>query len=168
MKGLAVQPGDRFQSAAEFLDAIENQLAVEVLSAAAALALVVGLGIFGRGGGGGSGEGDDRGERLLKAEVPSITILGQEYGTDLMKLDLQGQGLTDADVQDLKYMVNLRFPLQLDDNQLTRLPNLSGLTRLENLQVQNNSLTDTSGVAGSTLCAISVRAGTPVSATSAP
>ena len=34
LKGLAVQPEDRFQSAAEFLDAIENQIAVEVPGAA--------------------------------------------------------------------------------------------------------------------------------------
>ena len=71
LKGLAVQPEDRFQSAAEFLDAIENQLVVDVPAAAppapqkkpktaliagvaAALVVVVGVGAFlaGRGGGG--------------------------------------------------------------------------------------------------------------------
>ena len=66
LKGLAVQPEDRFQSAAEFLDAIENQIAVEVPGAApvqapqaakksrtpliaavaALLAVAVGLGAF--------------------------------------------------------------------------------------------------------------------------
>ena len=35
LKGLAIQPEDRFQSAAEFLDAIENQLVVEVPAAGA-------------------------------------------------------------------------------------------------------------------------------------
>ncbi len=36
LKGLAVQPEDRFQSAAEFLDAVENQIAVDVPGAAPA------------------------------------------------------------------------------------------------------------------------------------
>ena len=36
LKGLAVQPEDRFQSAAEFLDAVENQIVVEVPGAAPA------------------------------------------------------------------------------------------------------------------------------------
>ena len=36
LKGLAVQPEDRFQSAAEFLDAVENQIAVDVSGAAPA------------------------------------------------------------------------------------------------------------------------------------
>ena len=38
LKGLAVQPEDRFQSAAEFLDAVENQIAVDVPGAAPAAA----------------------------------------------------------------------------------------------------------------------------------
>ena len=72
LKGLAVQPEDRFQSAAEFLSAIENQIAVDVpvsggqspqpeakkpktaliAGIAAALAVVIGVGAFmaGRGG----------------------------------------------------------------------------------------------------------------------
>ena len=113
LKGLAVQPEDRFQSAAEFLDAIENQIAVEVPGAApvqasqaakksrtpviaavaALLAVAVGLGAFFglRDGGrvdpvsGLAGE-VQRGDqpKLKKAEVPSITIQGTEYSTDLM------------------------------------------------------------------------------------
>lgn len=79
LKGLAVQPEDRFQSAAEFLDAIENQLVVDVPAAgqtapaqpakkklnplviggiAAAIVVAVGLGVVlgGRGGGGTSAD----------------------------------------------------------------------------------------------------------------
>ncbi len=66
LKGLAVQPEDRFQSAAEFLDAVENQIVVEAPSApaepvlprkkksrapmaaaaAAVLAAAIGVGLF--------------------------------------------------------------------------------------------------------------------------
>ncbi len=180
LKGLAVQPEDRFQSAAEFLDAIENQIAVEVPGAApvqapqaakksrtpliaavaALLAVAVGLGAFfglrdsvGRVGPVSGLPGEvQRGDqpRLKKAEVPSITIQGTEYSTDLMQLELNGLGLTDEDILDLKYMINLRY-LNLDDNDLTDLSPVSGLTDLEQLSVNNNpNLTDLSPVAGLT------------------
>lgn len=180
LKGLAVQPEDRFQSAAEFLDAIENQIAVEVPGAApvqapqaakksrtpviaavaALLAVAVGLGAFFglRDGGGrvdpvsGLPEEVQRGNqpRLKKAEVPSITIQGTEYSTDLMQLELNGLGLTDGDILDLKYMINLRY-LNLDDNNLTDLSPVSGLTDLEQLSVYKNpDLTDLSPLAGLT------------------
>ena len=179
LKGLAVQPEDRFQSAAEFLDAIENQIAVEVPGAApvqapqaakksrtpliaavaALLAVAVGLGAFFglRDGGrvdpvsGLPGE-VQRGNqpRLKKAEVPSITIQGTEYSTDLMQLELKGLGLTDGDILDLKYMINLRY-LNLEDNDLTDLSPVAGLTDLEQLSVMNNpDLTDLSPLAGLT------------------
>jgi len=179
LKGLAVQPEDRFQSAAEFLDAIENQIAVEVPGAApvqapqaakksrtpviaavaALLAVAVGLGAFFglRDGGrvdpvsGLAGE-VQRGDqpKLKKAEVPSITIQGTEYSTDLMQLELMGLGLTDEDILDLKYMINLRY-LNLDNNDLTDLSPVSGLTDLEQLSVYKNpDLTDLSPLAGLT------------------
>ena len=179
LKGLAVQPEDRFQSAAEFLDAIENQIAVEVPGAApvqapqaakksrtpliaavaALLAVAVGLGaFFGLRDGGrvdpvsGLPEEVQRGNqpRLKKAEVPSITIQGTEYSTDLMQLELKGLGLTDGDILDLKYMINLRY-LNLEDNDLTDLSPVAGLTDLEQLSVMNNpDLTDLSPLAGLT------------------
>ncbi len=179
LKGLAVQPEDRFQSAAEFLDAIENQIAVEVPGAApvqasqaakksrtpviaavaALLAVAVGLGAFFglRDGGrvdpvsGLPGE-VQRGDqpKLKKAEVPSITIQGTEYSTDLMQLELMGLGLTDEDILDLKYMINLRY-LNLDNNDLTDLSPVSGLTDLEQINVNNNpDLTDLSPLSGLT------------------
>ena len=180
LKGLAVQPEDRFQSAAEFLDAIENQIAVEVPGAApvqapqaakksrtpviaavaALLAVAVGLGaFFGLRDGGGrvdpvSGLPGEvqRGNqpRLKKAEVPSITIQGTEYSTDLMQLELNGLGLTDGDILDVKYMINLRY-LNPDDNNLTDLSPVSGLTDLDQINVNNNpDLTDLSPLAGLT------------------
>ena len=180
LKGLAVQPEDRFQSAAEFLDAIENQIAVEVPGAApvqapqaakksrtpliaavaALLAVAVGLGaFFGLRDGGGrvdpvSGLPGEvqRGNqpRLKKAEVPSITIQGTEYSTDLMQLELNGLGLTDGDILDLKYMINLRY-LNLNDNYLTDLSPVSGLTELQQINVNNNpDLTDLSPLSGLT------------------
>ena len=152
LKGLAVQPEDRFQSAAEFLDAIEQQQIVEVpvsgaaaapstaggqldaliakirqkpklYGAIAAAAVVVLVALTTLTGGGGSGRG---GGDLLPTEVPSITIAGQEYSTDEKNLDLRGMGLTDADIQDLKYMVNL-YSLNLRENNIT---DVSCLTEL--------------------------------------
>ena len=178
LKGLAVQPEDRFQSAAEFLDAIENQIAVEVPGAApvqapqaakksrtpviaavaALLAVAVGLGAFfglrdgGRMGpvSGPLGEEQADQRKLKKAEVPSITIQGTEYSTDLMQLELNGLGLTDEDILDLKYMINLRY-LNLDNNDLTDLSPVSGLTELQQINVNNNpDLTDLSPLSGLT------------------
>ena len=119
LKGLAVQPEDRFQTAAEFLDAIENQLVVDLPPqpgqaapapvkqkpkpamiagiAAAVLALVIGVGVLGGGGDSSGGGGENQEEdapALIKAEVPSITIQGVEYSTDLRTLELEDQGLT--------------------------------------------------------------------------
>ena len=170
LKGLAVQPEDRFQSAAEFLDAIENQLLVDVPGAAPAeppvkkksrapviaavaalLAVVLGIGIFaGRKGGnnaqpgeapslpdiltGNTAGSDDGLPPLKKAEVPSITIQGEEYSTDLRELNLADMaGLTNEDIESLQYMINLvhlTLPAQSD---ITDLTPLSGLTELRSL-----------------------------------
>ena len=167
LKGLAVQPEDRFQSAAEFLDAIESRQVVEVpvssgaapekkkikpawIAAIAAVVVVaVGVGMA-LGGGSSPAGGDDGGDRpLLEAEVPSITIAGQEYSTDLRKLDLQDMGLTDEDIQDLRYMINLE-DLRLSGNRISDLTPLAGLTRLENLMLRDNDISDLSPLAGLT------------------
>ena len=157
LKGLAVQPEDRFQSAEEFLNAIESQQVVEVpvsgsaaapdsekkkvkpaLIAGIATLVVMAVGVGMTLGGGGTpasgGEGGSNDRPLLEAEVPSITIAGQEYSTDLQKLDLQDMGLTDADIQDLKYMINL-YDLRLSGNNITDLTPLAGLTKLEYLSL---------------------------------
>ena len=173
LKGLAVQPEDRFQSAAEFLDAIESQQVVEVsassaaapapapekkkvkpalLGAIAAAAVVIaGIGYLAGGGGGAAGTADPGGDeiQLIEAEVPSITIQGTEYSTDLTELDLGSLYLTDADIEPLEYMVNLRS-LDLRQNQLTDLTPLAGLTQLESLELRGNDLLDLTPLAGLT------------------
>lgn len=45
--------------------------------------------------------------------------------------------MTDEDILDLKYMINLRY-LNLDNNDLTDLSPVSGLTDLEQLSVYKN------------------------------
>ncbi len=127
LKGLAVQPEDRFQSAAEFLDAIENQLVVDVPAAgqtapaqpakkklnplmlggiAAAIVVVLGLGVVlgGRGGGGDRGGGGG----ILEALAPKVTIAGQEVSTATEFLELKDGTLTGADVETLKQLGSLK------------------------------------------------------------
>ena len=172
LKGLAVQPEDRFQSAAEFLDAIESRQVVEVPGtapqqptaggqldaiitkvkqrpkfygaiAAAAAVVLIAVNLLTGGGGG------DDGRPLLPSPVPSITIAGQTYSTDERNLELEGMGLTDADIQDLQYMVNLTR-LTLSNNSITDLSPLEGLTLLEDLRLDGNDITDVSPLAGLT------------------
>ena len=174
LKGLAIQPEDRFQNAQEFLDAIEQQQVVEVpgaapppdtgagtmnrlagwvkkrpvlsgVAAAAVVAILVGLSVLT---GGGSGDGGG-GEPLLPSPVPSITIAGQEYSTSERQLELENMGLTDEDIQDLQYMVNLTR-LNLSGNDITDLSPLAGLTRLSDLRLQGNDITDVSPLADMT------------------
>ena len=170
LKGLAVQPEDRFQSAAEFLEAIESQQVVEVPASptaaaqpekkkvkpaliagiAAAVVVVLGIGYLAGGGGTQTAVNADGEEiQLVEAEVPSITIQGTEYRTDLTELDLGSLYLTDADIEPLQYMVNLRS-LDLRQNQLTDLTPLAALTQLESLELRGNNLSDLSPLAGLT------------------
>ena len=155
LKGLAVQPEDRFQSAAEFLDAIESQQVVEVPTSggtldrvlpleqkkakpaliaglAAVVVVAVGIGIVIGGGGRTTVDADGETVQLIQAEVPSITIQGAEYSTDLTELNLASLYLTDADIEQLKYMVNLR---ELDLPASSEITNLAPLTNLNQLQV---------------------------------
>ena len=162
LKGLAVQPEDRFQSAAEFLDAIESQQVVEVptsggtapappleqkkakpaLIAGLAAVVVVAAGIgIAIGGGGqtasdpGGGSGDEGLPPLIQAEVPSVTIAGQEYSTDLRELELSGVSLSNEDIEPLKYMVNLTA-LEIRGNlTFDQLEPLAALKNLETLSI---------------------------------
>ena len=185
LKGLAVQPEDRFQNAAEFLDAIESQQVVEVpvsggntasltlekkkakpaLIAAIAAAVVVVLGIGIAIGGGGRTTVDADGEtvQLIQAEVPSITIAGQEYSTDLTELDLSNQGLTNTEIQDLHYMVNLT-KLNLENNpDLTDLSPLEELPNLTSLTFGHFGLTNLDALSGLTgLNTLNVKANLPL------
>ena len=181
LKGLAVQPEDRFQSAVEFLEAIESQRVVEVPAAggaaapapapekkkvkpaliagiAAAIVVAVGIGIA-IGGGGGETAVDADGEKiqLVKAEVPSITIQGTEYSTDLTELNLGELYLTDTDIEPLHYMVNLRELTLPADSEISDLAPLAGLIQLEQLKfyeprsgIYYSNITDLSPLAGLT------------------
>ena len=127
LKGLAVQPEDRFQTAAEFLDAIENQLIVEVPAAggaqpaqperkkpktalvagiAAALAVCAGIGIFVGGRGGGTSGGEEGGENgrpsLAEALAPKVMIAGQEVSTADEFLRLENTTLREEDIAEIK------------------------------------------------------------------
>ena len=131
LKGLAVQPEDRFQSAAEFLDAIENQLVVDVPAAgqtapaqpvkkkfnplviggiAAAIVVAVGLGavLGGRGSGGNGDGGGGGGGGIMEALAPKVTIAGHEVSTATEFLELVDGTFTDADVETLKQLGSLK------------------------------------------------------------
>ncbi|CDC72233.1 leucine-rich repeat domain-containing protein [Oscillibacter sp. CAG:155] len=171
LKGLAVQPEDRFQSAAEFLEAIESQRVVEVPGAApppataggqldaaiakikkkpalfggiaaAVLAVVIAVGVL-------SGGGKDDGPPLKQSAVPSVTIAGETYSTNERELRLQGMGLTDEDIEPLQYMVNLTY-LDLRENKITDLSALEPLTELRSLNLRQNEISDLSPLAGMT------------------
>ena len=152
LKGLAVQPEDRFQSAAEFLDAIENQLVVDVPAAgqtapapqkkpktalsagvAAALVVVVGMGAFpaGRGGGGtsldsstpGTGGGGGGGLiPMIDMLGPKVTIAGREYSANVEELDLNDLGRISFTEEDLQ--------------------TIQGMANLKRLRMYSNSMTD--------------------------
>ena len=178
LKGLAVQPEDRFQSAAEFLEAIESQQVVEVpapaapaaaptpggekkfailggaAAAVAVLAICLSL-LFG--GGGENGGGGEEAPPLIQAPVPSITIRGEEYSTDLRTLELTDSGLTNEDIAPLENMVNLTTLYLPSDSKISDLSPLSGLTNLKKLRISGdnnnssvNSISDFTPLAGLT------------------
>ena len=151
LKGLAVQPEDRFQSAAEFLEAIESQQVVEVPTAggaatpaptpekkkvkpaliagiAAAVVVVLGIGIAI---GGGSSSGGDGGGSIAEALAPKVTIGGQEFSAAEEFVELRDTTLTEADIATLQGMENLR---RLHFNNVTpETGDLSWVAPLKNL-----------------------------------
>ena len=129
LKGLAVQPEDRFQNAQEFLDAIESQQVVEVpgkapaaptaggqldalitkvkqkpkfYGAIAAAAVVVLVALSALTGGG------DGGSSLAESLAPTLTIAGQQVSAAEEFLELTEGAFTDADVETMHQMTNLR------------------------------------------------------------
>ena len=172
LKGLAVQPEDRFQSAEEFLNAIESQQVVEVPQAgsaqpaaptkkklspvliggvaAAVIAVAVGLGIAIGGGGNPSSaeEGAESENPIAEALAPTVTIGGEEYSTALTELELDGTALTEADYQTLQQFPDLTslgisYPEGLG---LSDLSPLSGLTGLTSLNVRTQGLASLDGI----------------------
>ena len=169
LKGLAVQPEDRFQSAAEFLEAIERQQVVEVpapgglaapaptpekkkvkpaLIAGIAALVVVAVGVGMALGGGGSPAQEGSGDPISEALAPKVTIGGEAYSTALTELELDGTDLTDADFEALQEFPNLTkleitYPEGLGLSDLTPL---SGLTGLTYLRVRTQGLTSLDGI----------------------
>ena len=169
LKGLAVQPEDRFQSAAEFLDAIENQLVVDVPTAAppaqqkkpktaliagvaAALVVVVGVGAFlaGRGGGGmspdssapGTGGGGGGGLiPMIDMLGPKVTIAGREYSANVEELDLNDLGRISFTEEDLQTIQGMANlkRLRMYSNSMTDLQWVSQMTQLEQLEISGEN-----------------------------
>ena len=82
--------------------------------------------------------------------MPSITIAGETYSTDERELELEGMGLTDEDIQDLQYMVNLSY-LSLENNSdITDISAVANMPYLENLRLRGTSVTDLSPLEGLT------------------
>ena len=76
------------------------------------------------------------------AAIPAtITIKGVEYGTELTELDLESLQLTDADIEPLRYMVNLT-ELNLTGNQISDIGTLAALTNLTHLYLIDNQISD--------------------------
>ena len=165
LKGLAVQPEDRFQSAAEFLDAIESQQVVEVpvsggaaaptpekktvkpaliAGIAAAVVVVFALGSLFGDGGKETADGGVGGNPITEALAPKVTIAGQEYSAALTELDLSGKGLTDADLAPLAEMKNLESLNLSGNDAITNLSSLAGLSSLTFLNIMNTGATDLS------------------------
>ena len=171
LKGLAVQPEDRFQSAQEFLDAIENQQVVEVpvsggqaaapapekkkihpawiAGIAAVVVLAVGVGVV-IGGGGSDGGQEGGGNAVVEALAPKVTIGGEEYSTALTELDLSDQGLTNEDIQGLAEMTHLTQLSLAGNRDITDLSPLAALTKLEDLNISHTGATDLSPLSGLT------------------
>ena len=168
LKGLAVQPEDRFQSAEEFLEAIESRQVVEVPQAgaaqpaapakkkltpvliggvAAAVAVVLGIGVAIGGNSSRSGGEAGGGNSIAEALAPTVNIGGEEYSTALTELDLSGKNLTDADLTNLSQMSSLKF-LDLRDNPITDLSPIAGLTELEEFAVTCDQIGDLSPLSG--------------------
>ncbi len=84
------------------------------------------------------------------AEMPDfITIKGVEYSTDLTSLTLNNLGLTNEDIADLKYMLNLT-ELHIYQNNISDLSCIQGLTKLRTLSLFKNNISDLTPIGGLT------------------
>ena len=160
LKGLAVQPEDRFQSAAEFLDAIESQQMVEVpvsggaapapvpekkkrkpdliAAIAAAVVVVLGIGIAIGGGGRETTDGGGGGNPVAEALAPKVTIAGQEYSTALTQLLLDDVLVDEAEFQNLQEMENLEYLSYTDGRDDLDLSFVSSLPNLQMLSAHGD------------------------------
>ena len=87
-------------------------------------------------------------EEDISTNIPYyITIHGEHFYTSLTSLDFYNWGLTNADIRQLRYMVNLEN-LDLGRNQISDISPLAGLTRLEYLWLDGNQISNISALAG--------------------
>ena len=82
-----------------------------------------------------------------------ISIRGVEYNTGLTELVLSEMGLTDAEIEPLRHMVNLT-ELWLSGNSISNVDVFSGLTNLVVLDIENNNISDISALSGLTKLAV--------------
>ena len=166
LKGLAVQPEDRFQSAAEFLDAIENQLLVEmpgaapgeasapvprkkgkpvfIAAAALAVAAAVGLGVLLSGGTPGQPEDPApvmQGQQPAPAQpapepVPMVTIGGRQV--PITADAVYNQSWTQADIDALGQLTAVENLTLILNDEITDLSPLENLTNLRSLQMHGS------------------------------
>ena len=78
-------------------------------------------------------------------DVPVIIVGDEEYRTDLIRLNLVGLNLTDADIEPLRHMRNLS-ELYLAHNQISDVGALRGLTTLTRLYLDDNIISDISAL----------------------
>ncbi|MDE6746377.1 MAG: leucine-rich repeat domain-containing protein [Oscillospiraceae bacterium] len=86
-------------------------------------------------------------EEIMADLPPTIMIRDTEYSTSLTSLTLNNMGLTDEDIVELKYMVNLT-ELHIYQNKISDLTPLKGLTGLQTLSLFKNNVSDLSPIAG--------------------
>ncbi len=173
LKGLAVQPEDRFQTASEFLEALESQQVVELapgqpagnrkryplLAGGVLLAAAFGTAALlfaGReenpAGGLDSPQGRQAFSQSQEEPVEMADIGGREYPVNLTSLDLRELGLTDEELEGLAKMTDL-VELDLRGNEMTDLSPLSGMANLKELRLSgdiggNDGISDLSPLSG--------------------
>lgn len=77
-----------------------------------------------------------------------VTIAGESYPLDTDYIDLTGKNVTNADIENLKYLTNLTN-IQLSNNsRVTDLSALRGLTKLEILWLDDTGISDLSPLSG--------------------
>jgi hypothetical protein len=89
---------------------------------------------------------------IMSADTASgdyITIKGEQYSTGLTELDLGAMELTDADIEPLRHMTNLK-ELILFENNISDISSLTGLTGLTKLDLRENNISDIGPMAGLT------------------
>jgi len=91
--------------------------------------------------GNGNGYGETSGNPDPLVIPDYITIQGEQFSTSLTELDLSERGLTDSDIEPLKYMVNLT-ELYLFSNQINNLAPLTGLINLISISLADNQISD--------------------------